>query len=97
MNKPPAQRPSEAELQATFNREQPHRPHWPSNYYTAMLDPLLAAVIRTLAAHPPPPYVPRVMFVTPQRHSMWRRGPGRAQRNLDGKMLAAGEKPDSDD
>ena len=43
----------EAVLRATYTREQPYRLHWPQDYAAGMADPIIAAIVRTLARHVP--------------------------------------------
>ena len=43
----------DATLRATYTREQPHRLHWPLTYEQGMADPVIAAIVRTLARHVP--------------------------------------------
>ena len=40
-------------LRAVYTRELPYRPDWPKNYSEAIADPVIAAILRTLARHVP--------------------------------------------
>ncbi|TXH59251.1 MAG: hypothetical protein E6Q97_00230 [Desulfurellales bacterium] len=44
---------SDSTLRATYTRELPYRPDWPKNYSEAISDPVIAAILRTLARHVP--------------------------------------------
>lgn len=92
MKRPPVPKPSPEQLRATYAREAAHRPHWPRTFEAAQADPLIAAIIRTLAAHPPAS--PRRAPPTQSRFygRTWVAAPAAGQ--LDRKRLAAGEKPD---
>lgn len=90
-----AHKPTDDELRATYAREVLHRPHWPQSFQAAMADPLTAAIVRTLAAHPPT-FGRRAAPAAPQWHGAHYWKPA-APREIDFKSRAAGEKPEPPD
>lgn len=97
-----------ATLRRIFDREAPHRPHWPQDFARAVADPLTLAILRTMAAHPAAHGYGRhhapgqAHRATTQRQRELEALPDdldpaapRARiKSLDWKSRAAGEKPD---
>ena len=98
-------RDHDAACLAVYLREREQRPHWPRTYAEAIAHPMTAAALLLLATrcpathqrpayYPPEPPAdldPPAINRAPARASHGRRAPV-----IDGKSLAAGEKPDSD-
>lgn len=94
-----------ATLRTIFDREAPHRPHWPQDFARATADPLTLAILRTLAAHPaardygrrsapgmtPHAPLPRQRELQAIPDDLH---PTLTPRFIDQKSRAAGEKPD---
>ncbi len=81
-----------ATLEALFQLEAPHRPHWPGDWDTAQRMPLIMALLRTMASHPsaaravpakaaPAPRAPRQLHL-------------QAAPTFDGKRAAANDRDD---
>jgi hypothetical protein len=96
MKAPPIPRPDDATMRAVYAREAPHRPHWPRTYAEAAADPLIAQILRLMAAHPPMFGRRRAPVQAPQSRT-WIAAQKPAPREIDFKSRAAGEKPEPDD
>lgn len=93
-----------ATLRILFDREAPHRPHWPQDFSGAIADPLTLAILRTLAAHPAargygrrsaPGMTPHAPLPRQRELEAVADDPRHASpRFIDQKSRAAGEKPD---
>jgi len=93
-----------AKLRILFDREAPHRPHWPQDFGRAIADPLTLAILRTLAAHPAargygrrsaPGMTPHAPLPRQRELEAAPDDPHHASpRFIDQKSRAAGEKPD---
>lgn len=99
-------REHDAACLAVYLRERERRPHWPRTYAAAIAHPMTAAALLLLATrcpathqrpteHPPEPPLadiePPAIYRAPARTAT-----GRRAASIDGKSLAAGEKPDTD-
>lgn len=89
-------------LRDIFTREARHRPHWPQVWEVARHDPLILAILRTMAAHPKSfgrraSAVSTVSIQPMLTH--WRPASPHTKRagGLDFKSLAAGEKPEPEE
>lgn len=107
MTLPPIPR---ATLEATLARELPYRPHWPGNLDQALADPVVSAILHTLARHVPAMarrdadrariglQRPDGIVTHATRVEPSQRPPIRPrQPGLDFKSRAAGERDDSDE
>jgi hypothetical protein len=99
----PRTEPTQAELVAAWQycRRSRHTT-WPATFDEAMADPILSAVVRLNAKHPPKPV--RAAINAPELQPLhqaqqqssrpaWRPAPSRAP-GLDRKRLASGERDD---
>jgi len=78
-------------LHLIYQREQPNRPHWPSDWPTAQGMPLIMALLRTIALHP------SAARSTPQtrlKRARPRQMTLQAAPTFDGKRAAANDKDD---
>jgi hypothetical protein len=85
--------PDDAALRAAYEREAPHRHHWPRPYEAAIADPLTFQILRLMAAHPPTFGRRRSPVQAPQART-WIAAPRVAPNEIDFKSRAAGEKPE---
>ena len=99
MKSKPRLRSTDDDMRAAYEREAPHRPHWPSTYDRAIADPMTAAILRLMAAHPASFGRRKPVPVSRQPDPRyWTPAPARPRpREIDFKSRAAGEKPELPD
>jgi len=93
----PIPRPDEAALRAAYEREVPHRPHWPRSFEAAIADPLTAQILRLMATHPPSFGRRKPQRPPPSHPWRFQIKPKTTGSEIDFKSRAAGEKPEPDE